>query len=508
MQHSILVFNYVDALSAPLLSALESSFQIHHLELVDVSRPTGSNADYSLNYHDPNTLHYGEYNTAPDDLIPLEPSFILKMVQFESQALRMLDRGRKPGKIRKKIWASVSNDLPTAAFISDDLSYDERRRIYFRHLRYWHHVIVERQISLYLSVNVPHIVYDYIAYAVCKTLGVKTIFFERPFAPGIMFPRENFEDCINLPKFQTESPVELSKFHEDFLAIQKQRSERTKAKSSGWRVYLSNEEMQSIFYAGDPPSLTKTLFRGISAGVARLSLKRFKREFFAYLSLRKHFQKWRANNKTISRLGCDFDVLQRKRYIYLPLHYQPESSTSPLAGAFVDQLLMVDMLAWAVPSDVLIAVKEHPAQTSVARDPEYYRDIKMRRNVRLMRTEVDTYRLISNSIAVATANGTAGWEAFCRNKPVLVFGLGIQGQAPAGFSIQTKDDCRSAIENILSGRYDSSVGSLRKFLSRMEKGGMTIYTDDSTLEELRQSGISENSTAKAIVGYVKSVYPG
>ena len=35
----------------------------------------------------------------------------------------------------------------------------------------------------------------------------------------------------------------------------------------------------------------------------------------------------------------------KKRYIYFTMHYQPELSTSPLGGVFVDQILACEILA-------------------------------------------------------------------------------------------------------------------------------------------------------------------
>jgi hypothetical protein len=499
----IILFNYVDALSSHLLDELNTTFSFSHLELVDVTPPTsfGSN----ITYNDPNKLHYGNYNVEPAELLPLEPDFLARMSVFEIEALRMLDRGRKPGKIRSSILADSESRVPISVFLSDDLSYDERRRIYLRHVRYWHHVVRSRRIDLYISVNIPHIVYDYIAYGVCKVLGVPTIFFDRPFAPGAMFPRFSFDTPIALPLLTDNFDRPLSRFFQDFLDIQSQRTETVKAVSSGWRVYVGKREMRSVFYAGPRPSWLRNLTHGVVRSLARRSLGPLFSEFYSYLALSLHHKKWITIRRYLDAVSSDFSAVDGRRFIYFPLHYQPEASTSPLAGLFVEQLLILDMLSASLPDGVWLAVKEHPAQTAVARDPHFYADILKRPNVILLRTDVDTYALIKQSIAVATANGTAAWEAYCRGKPAIVFGLGLQGQAPAGFNVTTHEECRSAVDSILEGRYDASLPSFVNFLRRVEQAALPMYTDDRTLDGLREIGISEGSSAKLIIDYIHAL---
>src|SRR5271166_613644 len=47
-------------------------------------------------------------------------------------------------------------------------------------------------------------------------------------------------------------------------------------------------------------------------------------------------------------------------YIYVPLHVQPERSTSPNGGIYVHSELMIETLAHAIPTNWLVYVQEHP----------------------------------------------------------------------------------------------------------------------------------------------------
>ncbi len=96
-----------------------------------------------------------------------------------------------------------------------------------------------------------------------------------------------------------------------------------------------------------------------------------------------------------------------EKYIYVALHYQPECTTSTMAGAFVDQLLIVQMIANVLPEDIYLYVKEHPCQTLHGRDINFYNDLLAIPQVRLIPRAYNSFRLLENCLAVATATGTA-----------------------------------------------------------------------------------------------------
>jgi hypothetical protein len=147
-----------------------------------------------------------------------------------------------------------------------------------------------------------------------------------------------------------------------------------------------------------------------------------------------------------------------KKFLYLPLHYQPECTTAPMGGVFVEQLLMIEMLSKALPSDWIIYVKEHPIQWLPRgasyfnyRYEGYYRAIAALPNVRLIPITTDTYTLINRSQAVATITGTAGWEALLRGKPTLVFGYSWYRYAPGAYRVDSVPSLRDAFAKITAG---------------------------------------------------------
>jgi hypothetical protein len=122
------------------------------------------------------------------------------------------------------------------------------------------------------------------------------------------------------------------------------------------------------------------------------------------------------------------------RFVYVPLHMQPELTSSGMGGPhgrYADQAALIEQLSQWLPKDVWIYVKDNPKQTSMQRGPLFYRRLAALPNVRLIRGDFPSRSLIAKSIGVATTTGTAGWEALFMGKPVLAFGnawyLGFPG---------------------------------------------------------------------------------
>lgn len=160
-------------------------------------------------------------------------------------------------------------------------------------------------------------------------------------------------------------------------------------------------------------------------------------------------------------------------FIYMPLQLQPEVSTSPLAGVYVEQYLLVELLSRTAPPGWLIYVKENrfmfgkAGSGELGREFEFYRKLTKLPNVRLVPLQTPPFDLIDNAKAVATATGTSGWEAVFRGIPVLNFGYAwyreCDGVLPAG----DLADCRAAMERLRAG-YRPDPAKVLVFLQALE----------------------------------------
>lgn len=111
-----------------------------------------------------------------------------------------------------------------------------------------------------------------------------------------------------------------------------------------------------------------------------------------------------------------------KKYVYFPLHLQPEMTTDVLGGKYVDQLLAIEKLRNMIPEGWYIYVKENPIQKEYMRGRYFFERLNLIPNVVFIDRSVDTYKLMESAQFVSTITGTAAWEAITGGKNALIFG--------------------------------------------------------------------------------------
>ncbi|MFH0969691.1 MAG: hypothetical protein V1804_04240 [Patescibacteria group bacterium] len=116
----------------------------------------------------------------------------------------------------------------------------------------------------------------------------------------------------------------------------------------------------------------------------------------------------------------DNNINSGEKYVFYPLHLDPEASTMILSPNFVNQLNLIEILAKNVPMTHKLYIKEHVPNIGI-RPSNFYEEIKKYPNVRLVNPWANTFDLISNSSLVVTISGTAGFEATLMRKPAIVF---------------------------------------------------------------------------------------
>ena len=125
------------------------------------------------------------------------------------------------------------------------------------------------------------------------------------------------------------------------------------------------------------------------------------------------------------RAEGEFDIAQLDqlplRFIYYPLQVTPESSINTPAPYFVDQLRALDAIRFAMPSDCLLVVKEHPSAI-MTRSPGFVRDLRRRAGIAVAQFQIDSRAIIERAGMTISVTGTATLEAFLLGRPALVLG--------------------------------------------------------------------------------------
>lgn len=109
------------------------------------------------------------------------------------------------------------------------------------------------------------------------------------------------------------------------------------------------------------------------------------------------------------------------KYIYCPLHYEPEAVINMFSPWMRNQIEMCRIISQALPYGVKLLVKDHPLMEGI-RDNKYYGAINQISNTLLVDCRVQSNYLLENCIGVITLSGTAANEAAIMGKPSICLG--------------------------------------------------------------------------------------
>jgi hypothetical protein len=113
---------------------------------------------------------------------------------------------------------------------------------------------------------------------------------------------------------------------------------------------------------------------------------------------------------------------KNQKYIYYPIHVNPEYSTTVMGTMWQDQIQVIEILAKSIPSDWIVYVKEHPGiLTARVRPRNFHNRLKKIPNVKIAPIYSDVEKIIENSEMIASVTGTAAWEGVLKKKPVITF---------------------------------------------------------------------------------------
>lgn len=414
----------------------------------------------------------------PNDLIPLDEELITNMAKCERMVLKMIDRlevGRR-------------------------YTYRERIDLYNFYLRYWNTVIETHRVNLFISANVPHEIFDYVIYELCKLKKIPIIFFYHQSqiedAALIMYDwRDNclklqsrFQELQKLFHGKSEAEIDLSEKSQrhynaqvtnsaDAVPFYMQSRRKPNLRTRYKFIFDLVENAFSLFSKNPATFLLKCINPVKWGRVAKYLWERLK---IVENATNRYYDFYYKQHSVYPNL--------KKPYIYVPLQYQPELSTSPLAGAFADQHLIVQMLSKYLPDNMYLYVKEHPKQTSFCRNIEFYQGLRRTKNVVLVRKDSDSFDLIKHCVAVATCTGTPGWEALFREKPVLMFGSYIYQFADGVYKITTNLDCQQALDQILHHHARPSLKNMKLYLKALSDVSIPAVIDP---DYLRVSKLTE-----------------
>jgi len=142
---------------------------------------------------------------------------------------------------------------------------------------------------------------------------------------------------------------------------------------------------------------------------------------------RLYFTAWR-NPKQARRIRKFFKDLyvreadlQGLKYVFYPMHTEPEVSLLVYGRPYVNQIEIVRMLALSLPIDTVLVVKEHPWMVGKRSLSAYQKMLEIPR-VKFADPSLEARALVKQADLVAVVTGSVALEAAMLDKPVITFG--------------------------------------------------------------------------------------
>ncbi len=342
-------------------------------------------------------------------------------------SLRTLARGRRtpPAHPRTaaagRLWAEPSWPMARAHALKlmdrddkDGQMSALEREAWLHQLVNWSAALIEETgAEALVMAESPHATPMYVLYAVAQAMGLPVLsFFSWPLLPGLGLRHGLNGTPISLPVNAVGDPAA----REVFLSRGRDEIERYLARfeGAGYEFVPRYMQIQANVATGGRDLKSNPALRKI-AGWVQLAVPR---------RMRASLRRRRLN----AALAAVTSAPPEGRYVYFPLHYEPERTTTPDGGAFSDQFRTIALLRHLLPAEVSIVVKEHPStfnafmQGDLGRHPRHYAALAGLKGVYLLSHRHSSADLLRNCEGVATITGTVALEAAALGKPSVIFG--------------------------------------------------------------------------------------
>lgn len=352
------------------------------------------------------------FHTHPHYTLPSE-DIIENMRNCEAQVLKMMDRCKRYPK-------------------NKSTQYSYRKKKYLAQLTVAYNILQDHGFNHIIYSNIPHEPFEYTLHCLCKVMGIRTSFFWQLPLKGYFLHSESIEE-IYTPFTVTQGDLTTKASTSLPAPLQKEIESRL--------------ENQAPWYMKKTP---EPILKKIKKGLKQLRIRKIKPSIPGWQAYRKI--------KTIS-------PPTDQKFVYFGLHLQPEATTSPMGGVWVDQFYAIIMLARGIPDDMIVLVKENPKQKYFRRYPEFYNILRNEPKVEFVSKEENTFQLIEQAVAVSTITGTLGWEGLFKKKPVFLFGQSFYESLPGIIKINEQKDVSEGIQQILSNKFtDCHLDQLKTLL--------------------------------------------
>lgn len=352
-------------------------------------------------------------------------------------------------------------------------------RIYQEYLAFWNYWLDKLKPAIVVHPEIPHFTADLALYQLARLRGLKTAFgYFTKFRRGLLWTKDPYDKAsFPLSQMQLDRPVH---------PLAQQYAERLAAETY-WippreTIYVARSEAYSYptwFWAGVKRTLillVRGMWRndvydqGICAHRYLSPQKPFTSALLHWLRIVKGGFRNLQNRALYDRLAVKPAL--DEPYVYFAASYQPERTTSPDAGLFVDPLQLLRLVRQLVPAHVRILYKEHPrnfdprSRGYLMRGPEFFQALTLLPGVELVAMEKNSFELIDRSICCITATGSVALETVFRKKQAIIWGAPWFEGLDGVFRVSRREEFQAAWAKIQSGYQNNAERNLG-FLSTL-----------------------------------------
>jgi len=327
--------------------------------------------------------------------------------------------------------------------------------------------LLESKINAVIFFEIPHLAIDYALYVVSKRLGISTLILSQK-VPDRIFSMWNMEDFGNL-QFDIHIPRTMETQNNDVSLFYMDARWQEKSPRGQFKL-LDISRLLGKIVNREP----KLLVSPINLFDVIKRVNKVKQTLPHWRDFMK-FDYSEAQLKYFEQL-CKFEGSEpdlKSNFVYVPLHLQPEMTTSSLGGKFVDQALLIEKLSNILPKTWKIYVKENPKQSCYDRTSSFFERIGALPNVSWVPADTNTNALSVKAKVVATVSGVAGWEAIKLGTPTIIFGVTWYASMPGVFQYHdhidiekiaafqiNKEDLEKSISYLFSKAHEGNIDKM------------------------------------------------
>ena len=387
-------------------------------------------------------------------------------------------------------------------------TFDQRRQLLFDHLRFWNFTMQHHQIDSVVFHNVPHQIFDTVIYHLCKASGIRTLLFNVAGAfRDTNFVSESIDElgCLD---FGVQLKSYGNQWHDNEMRIVQDWNRVCATVDTEGRGPTGIENPYSLIgsFVNDGHVSNSSMGFATFQKAVSIRLRRLiNRDTGSGLHLGRKLNRLRnVKRSRREEMRALSQLPLPEHFVYFPLHFQPEATTSAKGRHFVEQYEVALSVSNSLPDDIHLVIKEHPHQYQklLPRPPGFMNKLATIPKVFIADSALSSVDLRRKCLGVVTVSGSNGFELLASGKRVIAFGSAPWREAPGVYTVSSHSDIREALSAVCNNA-PLPRHLYSDFLTRLREGTVLAELSDSrgtrTRDEDRQMEVATRVNVSELI---------